>query len=312
MSLAQSAETGTTRMIDDEIGKIERILAKDLFFIAATEKSGTTWLQSLIDAHPSAACRGEGQFFTQLSPKLATATNEYQAFVKRLNTTVFDETAGFPLMGRAEFRFLARSAAALMMAGYGDAPEITAVGEKTPGTVRALGHMRELFPDAKVLFILRDGRDAAVSGWIHLVRQWGPKKGTEALDHYAKRFAKIWRKDYEAARVFADAHPADFLEIRYEALHADPAREMSHVFEFLGLARDEATLAQCIEAASFGSLSGGRERGQEDRASQFRKGIVGDWRNHFDQAATDAFEAEAGDLLRQLGYADEPAREAGR
>ncbi len=291
-------------MSEDEIGKIQRILAKDLFFVAATEKSGTTWLQSLIDAHPNAACRGEGQFFTQLAPKLATATNEYHAFVTRLNKTVFAETGGFPPIDRRHYRFLVRSAVALMMAGYGDRPDITAVGEKTPGTIRALPQMKELFPEAKVVFILRDGRDAAVSGWIHLVRQWGPEKGQEKLENYAKRFARIWRQDYESAHRFADAHPADFLELRYEALHADPHRELSHVFAFLGLAHDDATLAGCVEAASFDKLSGGRARGEENRDSQFRKGIVGDWQNHFDQAAIDAFNGGAGDLLCELGYAD--------
>ena len=63
----------------------------------------------------------------------------------------------------------------------------------------------------------------------------------------------------------------------------------------------------CVEEGSFSRLSGGRRQGQEDRDSHFRKGLVGDWSNHFDDAARAAFEAAAGALLEQLGYRQSPA-----
>ena len=49
-------------------------------------------------------------------------------------------------------------------------------------------------------------------------------------------------------------------------------------------------------------MTKGRERGQEDTRSHFRKGIVGDWVNHFDIAAWRACDEIAGTLLEQLGY----------
>ena len=54
--------------------------------------------------------------------------------------------------------------------------------------------------------------------------------------------------------------------------------------------------------ADFQRFSGGRLRGDEDRASHFRKGVAGDWRDHFDEEAVRSFEAQAGGLLRDLGY----------
>ncbi|WP_022834891.1 sulfotransferase domain-containing protein [Salisaeta longa] len=62
-------------------------------------------------------------------------------------------------------------------------------------------------------------------------------------------------------------------------------------------------LVRILEAKSFKKLSGGRARGEEKRSSHYRKGVPGDWANHFTPAVTDAFKARYGDLLVRLGYA---------
>ena len=61
-------------------------------------------------------------------------------------------------------------------------------------------------------------------------------------------------------------------------------------------------MRSCVQRASFRALSG-REAGDEDLSSHLRKGIVGDWKNHFGEAALSRFEAVAGPLLQELGYA---------
>ena len=60
--------------------------------------------------------------------------------------------------------------------------------------------------------------------------------------------------------------------------------------------------AACVADSSFEKLTRGRGRGQEDRSSFYRRGAIGDWREHFDEEAIEAFAAKAGDLLIQLGY----------
>ena len=44
------------------------------------------------------------------------------------------------------------------------------------------------------------------------------------------------------------------------------------------------------------------ERAWSNRAATFRKGVIGDWRNHFDEAHVQAFKEVAGDVLVRLGY----------
>jgi len=46
----------------------------------------------------------------------------------------------------------------------------------------------------------------------------------------------------------------------------------------------------------------GREPGSEDQTAELRKGIVGDWRNHFTREAAEVFERHAGKELLLLGY----------
>ena len=60
-------------------------------------------------------------------------------------------------------------------------------------------------------------------------------------------------------------------------------------------------IKDCIETAAFSKVSG-RSSGSEDQRSHFRKGIVGDWRNHLDDATQAMFQKHAGELLKDLGY----------
>ena len=62
------------------------------------------------------------------------------------------------------------------------------------------------------------------------------------------------------------------------------------------------TVNALLARYSFQVLSG-RRPGQEDTGSKLRKGVAGDWRNHFTPAVEAAFAGTTGDLVRRLGYA---------
>jgi hypothetical protein len=49
-------------------------------------------------------------------------------------------------------------------------------------------------------------------------------------------------------------------------------------------------------------LSGGRNPGEENRDSFFRKGVPGDWRRHFGDAVAAEFREQAGTWLDRFGY----------
>lgn len=65
-------------------------------------------------------------------------------------------------------------------------------------------------------------------------------------------------------------------------------------------------MRQCVSAASFEALSDGRQPGQEDKASFFRKGVAGEWHQKLNAKQVRHFNEIAGTLLRDLGYDLQP------
>ena len=61
-------------------------------------------------------------------------------------------------------------------------------------------------------------------------------------------------------------------------------------------------LKKVIKEHSFKSVSGGRKPGQENTKSHYRKGVAGDWKNHFDKDITNEFKKTYGDIVSFLGY----------
>ena len=55
----------------------------------------------------------------------------------------------------------------------------------------------------------------------------------------------------------------------------------------------------CITAGSFKTLAEGRTRGEEDKSSFFRKGVVDNWRNYFDESNLATYNQAAGNLPEQ-------------
>jgi hypothetical protein len=68
------------------------------------------------------------------------------------------------------------------------------------------------------------------------------------------------------------------------------------LFGFLRVDPSRETALRCGEANSFEKYSGGRPTGQGDKENFFRKSVVGNCFNHFDETSLAAFNSSAGDL----------------
>ncbi|MEJ7814243.1 MAG: sulfotransferase domain-containing protein, partial [Rubrobacter sp.] len=91
-------------------------------------------------------------------------------------------------------------------------------------------------------------------------------------------------------------------EVHYEDLLVRPNEEVERLLGFLGVDTGETLVERCVSQASFEKLSKGRERGEEDPSSFYRKGVAGDWKNLFDERDRQVYKEEAGELLIRLGY----------
>jgi hypothetical protein len=100
----------------------------------------------------------------------------------------------------------------------------------------------------------------------------------------------------------ANRDPENSLVVRYEELLADTTTTFREVVRLFDLSDDSATIDSIVEAHRFENLSGGRSRGDDEDDSFFRKGVSGDWENHFTQDLKDRYKEEAGQALIELGY----------
>jgi hypothetical protein len=92
-----------------------------------------------------------------------------------------------------------------------------------------------------------------------------------------------------------------FLEARYEELRADPQAVLSRVLSFYEISLTAAQIAGIIAAVARRTTFDVRANLRSGKGTA-RKGIKGDWRNHFTPAHVRRFKEGCGEFLVQLGY----------
>jgi LPS sulfotransferase NodH len=321
---------------DAEISALKRELARlggedvasrttagvPVFFVVGNQKSGTTWLMRMLDAHPEVLCKGEGRFFggswRQKSLKqrdtMRPASSLYNAFLDAEYLRLWVERSVWSRNDAADEHIdnLTRMAIDYFLGGALLKSGKRIVGDKspllTPDTIREIS---TIYPEAKVIHIIRDGRDVAVSA-AHHARNFGrasqrgkPNETPENIfpEGQLEKLASEWA--LRVGKTVEDG-PAllgeNYTEVHYEDLLRDPGAEVGRLLAFLAVGSDEKSVTRCVEAASFERLSRGRKRGEEDPSSFFRKGVAGDWKHAFTGTERDTFDREAGELLLRLGY----------
>ncbi|HTL99327.1 MAG TPA: sulfotransferase [Holophagaceae bacterium] len=272
------------------------------FFVTGCPKSGTTWLGHLLDAHPEISCKGEACVHAFTNP-LERITNEYNDLLVR-RAGLFSDSNDFPPVTQEELFSLMRYFIDMRLAAVVDQKKrgLRFVGEKDPAHAEHLPAMNLLYPEAKFIHIIRDGRDVMLSAYHNNLKNNTPGVKEAGLDGFLDEAARQWGLIVKRAIQTSSILGNRYIEVRYEALLADPLPQLKRLLAFLGADAREDILRACVDAASFEKLSKGRAQGQEDSKSFFRKGVANDWQNHMTPAQVQRFEAQAGGMLAQLGY----------
>ncbi len=162
--------------------------------------------------------------------------------------------------------------------------------------------------------VMRDPRDIVVSGYFSH-RNSHPLDGWPALTVHRDRLRSISKIDgllvemdflrpiFEMMRQW---EPLPLVrEVRFEELIRNPVETFDAIFTHLQIVPmriDEAALREIVDCQSFARMSGGRTPGEENAGHHFRKGVPGDWRNHFTPAHIEYFKERYNPLLLKLGY----------
>ncbi len=166
----------------------------------------------------------------------------------------------------------------------------TVLVEKTPAHVLHVDELFMAFPEARVVVVLRDGRDVCVS--MALRNQQRPVFPTTTEGRI-----RWWMRSVEAGRAAAaDPRWCDRVTtVRYEALKADPVGETTRLFDAVDLPADAALVDETVERHDIAHYPRG--------AGEFRhRGEVGTWSEYFDAEDERVFRELAGELFEASGY----------
>jgi hypothetical protein len=263
--------------------------------VLGVRRSGTTLLRVILDRCSELAVPDESYVVPQLAHRHGGAVDP-DAFVDDLRRLPRLRELGISpddVARRLTTGMTTGAAIGAIFETYAAARGKPRWGDKTPLYMQHLGLLEGLFPEARFVHLVRDGRDAALS---FLAMPAGVVTRTWAHPRDAAGFACQWRTEVEAAcSLGVRVGPERYLEVRYERLVAAPEETIRTVCAFAALPYEPAM----IDYAGTVDL---RDKPHQQRLAQPPTAGVRDWRTEMAPADVIAFEAIAGDLLRRLGY----------
>jgi hypothetical protein len=176
--------------------------------------------------------------------------------------------------------------------------------------IHGSSHNARILQSANVPYLImyRDLRDVAVSHVFYIKRTpWHPEypdyKGLSVKEGLL-RFGKTLLPDFVQwiHSWHANRDPENSLVVRYEDLLGNTFENFRKVARLFGLPDDSDTVKSIVKAHRFENLSGGRSRGEDADDSFFRKGVSGDWQNHFNPKLKKLYKKKAGSALIEFGY----------
>jgi hypothetical protein len=263
--------------------------------ILGVRRSGTTLLRVMLDRNSQLAVPDESYFVPQLAHRHGRRP-DIDAFVediRRLET--LREWGISPEDVRSKLRrgMTTGEAISAIYEAYAHHRGKPRWGDKTPMYMQHLPLLERLFPEARYVHLIRDGRDTAVS---FLAMPQGIVTRSWAHPRSIGDFACEWRVEVEAARRLGDrVGPGRYVELRYEAFVAEPERELQAICAFGDLPWEPGMLDYV------GNVDVSRKPHQQRLAQPPTRGVR-DWRRDLPPGDVEAFESVAGGLLHELGY----------
>ena len=229
---------------------MQRQTGQDLAFIIGSPRSGTTWLQRMISAHPRVRTGQESHLFEwYLGPLLHTWQRTSQLGLRD------NGRQGVGLAG-----YLTDEEFKAQLLGFVDAVT-TAAGvvpgemflEKSPSHALFVDEISEVLPGSRFIHLIRDPRDvvtslmAAADSWGS---GWAPAKVRGA--------ARVWQRHVVAATDAKSRLGDDrVIQVRYEDLFDDAPAQLHRVADFLRLDWDDDDIDAVVDANTASKLKTG-------------------------------------------------------
>ena len=315
----------------EEIAEAKDFFPMEKFFIFGHARSGTTLLTRLVRLHPDVHCNYQAHFFTRppLLEGLVT-DEEVGKWLTRSSNRWNRKRDLSPVVMRAVSDFI------LERDARREGKKI--VGDKSPNNLMngvAVEKLYKIYPDAYLIFMVRDGRDAILSHRIQTFID-NPHKlvdeDRKILQSFAQdsepylsgqrslftqdgitRAAKGWADNvFETDSIGRQLYGERYLSLRFEDLLSRPWEEMARLWSFLGVGTDIPGLQEILigEMARNPDADWQREKA-DDLTQSLTKGRHGSWREIFTEKDIRIFNQIAGDTLKSWNYELEVTKEIG-
>ena len=280
------------------------LLERGPVFVVGAQRSGTTWVQRLLAAHPAIAGGQESHLFSgYLAPLWRRWENEEAERARGRITGLACYLTQEQFL--EELRRLARR----VFIGLERAkPDARLLVEKTPDHGLHLPLIQRVFPDAVIVHVLRDGRDVAASLRDASRHRWGESWAPANVEEAAYRWVQWVRRIQHDLPRFART-----CTVRYEDLSADGGSVLADLYDFLGEPLPAQQVKSIIDGGAFDAIvSGGVDSLLLEGACHgaaapepegfHRRGQAGGWRTDLSLEEQVLVHAVAGELLDELGY----------
>jgi hypothetical protein len=251
--------------------------SQSIVVIGGAARSGTTLLRTMLGRHPMIAAMPETTVFLRRVSSPRDIGDRLQ----------WDPTVimRWQKESRSQVEFIERFQHAVL-----ERTGKTIWVEKTPRNVQRFRFVRRRFPHAKLVHIIRDGRDVVCS-----LRRMPFAK----LDHApwnslaaTRRCAVQWRTSVKDGLQLR-GHPA-YYEMRYEDLVVDPERTLRALLNFLGVPWDACVLDATAGPVAFPDGT--------TAAGEIFISSIGRWHRELSPADRKALRSLIGPLVVKLGY----------
>ena len=262
------------------------------FFIVGSARSGTTLLRIILNAHPRVTVPPESRFVTELwrgsdqadVTTFLTALGDHRQF-RSWNLPV--ELVEAELQGRETVPYA--DAIEAVYRAYAKRAGKERWGDKTPRYVERIPFLAELFPEARFVHLVRDGRDVALS---YANVPFGPKTVAKAAALWARRV----RMGVADGRPLGESR---YKEFRYEDLVDDAEATTKSLCAFLDIEFAPEMMEYTEHATEFVFE---KAKTYNPKVLEKPSKSTHSWETEMPPGHEEAFEAVAGDVLDLFGY----------
>lgn len=320
--LSKTAMHAFPPLTQEQVEEARQFFPLEKFFIFGHARAGTTVYVRLIRLHPDVHCNYQAHFFTR-PPLLESlvADRDVAAWLKR-NSNRWNRGGDLSPV-------ILRAAADMILERDARREHKHIVGDKSPNNLldgRAVQSMHKIYPDARLIYVLRDGRDTVLSHRLQAfidfpeqlsrsdlrIRQEFSSNPQPFLNGERSIFteraiqaaAEGWvRNVTETTALGSELYAERCLVSRYEDLLAMPWQELVRLWDFLQANPASADLEiEVLAELQRNPDADWQQQKDSAIASPLKKGRHGSWRQMFTARDRQVFLQIAGDLLEEWGY----------